>query len=238
MLPEVGAAIASACIVSPFMTVIDASIIRSQFKKQPLQKTVQELFTKNMSWNHALRIMVQTYGATYLTANGIKKLCKEYEIDYKVPTVVCTSFVNIMAIGYKDKEYARLFATSQTPKAFPRMSYGLFAVRDAITIASSFVISHDVSRFLETSAKLSHNTAELISLLSVPMLAQVVSTPIHIAALDIYDRPFQPLMVRLRHVAQCYWPVCCGRMLRILPAFGLGGYVNNTLVTSLKANLS
>lgn len=41
------------------------------------------------------------------------------EVDYKVPTALSTSIVNVAAIAFKDREYARLF--SQSAAVFPKV---------------------------------------------------------------------------------------------------------------------
>ena len=233
MLQEIVAGIVSALVVSPVMTIIDKSIIKSQFLKEPLRKSMMDttvkLFQGSLPWNPALNIMTGVYASTYLTANITHTVCKNANIDYKIPTAVCTSAVNIVAIAYKDIAYAKLFA--QKRAVFPKSSYGLFALRDGMTITSSFVLKHDVTRFLEKWG-LSHHQADLFSSFSVPMAAQLISTPLHILSLDLYDRPNEPMKSRLANIRQCYKSVCFGRMFRIIPAFGLGGYINDVLVTS------
>ena len=59
-------------------------------------------------------------------------------MDYRVPTAVATSIVNCAAIAWKDREYAKMCA--QAAKNFPIASYGLFAIRDGLTVTSSFVL--------------------------------------------------------------------------------------------------
>ena len=51
---------------------------------------------------------------------------------------MATSLVNICAIAYKDREFARMCA--KTPAVFPLGSYALFAMRDGLTVTSSFVL--------------------------------------------------------------------------------------------------
>lgn len=47
---------------------------------------------------------------------------QEHGIDYKIPTAVATSAVNVVAIALKDKAFARMM--SKEPAAFPLASYG------------------------------------------------------------------------------------------------------------------
>lgn len=51
---------------------------------------------------------------------------QEHGIDYKIPTALCTSAVNVVAIALKDKAFARMM--SKEPAAFPLASYGAWIV--------------------------------------------------------------------------------------------------------------
>lgn len=65
----------------------------------------------------------------------------------QVPTAVATSTVNVAAIAYKDRAYASL--TSGRAAVFPLSSYGLFAMRDGLTVVSSFVLKNSVRDTLQ-----------------------------------------------------------------------------------------
>jgi hypothetical protein len=60
------------------------------------------------------------------------------------------------------------------------VSFALFALRDGLTITSSFVIKNTVKDKLEAEHGYSKNSADLIASFSVPMIAQLFSTPLHI----------------------------------------------------------
>ncbi len=51
---------------------------------------------------------------------------------------MATSLTNIVAIAYKDREFARMQA--KTPASFPKLSYLLMGLRDGMTVTSSFVL--------------------------------------------------------------------------------------------------
>lgn len=63
---------------------------------------------------------------------------QENAIDYKIPTAVATSLTNIVAIAYKDREFARM--QSKSPASFPKTSYLLMGMRDCLTVTSTFVL--------------------------------------------------------------------------------------------------
>jgi len=65
--------------------------------------------------------------------------------------------------------------------------------------------------------------AQLIS----PLAVQVLVTPLHLLGLDLYNREGLKLMERLKHVKVLYPHALALRMIRFLPAYGIGGVINN-----------
>lgn len=226
---DIGAGVMSSFFVSPFMTVIDSAVMKSQFEKTSLiraiKNTIHGFVKGEMKWRRPLTIMTGVYASTYVTANTIEHLCKTHEIGHRIPTTLCTSFVNMTAICYKERVYANLYGTPST--TFPRLSYALFAVRDTLTITSSFVLKHDVKTYLQARCCFSHTGADATASFLIPMAAQVVSTPLHILALDWHQRPMRT--ARWDIIKKQYASVCLGRILRVIPAFGVGGFVNDVL---------
>lgn len=76
--------------------------------------------------------MFKVYGATYLTANLTEAVCHDMGVEASVPTVVLTTIVNCAAIAWKDMEYSKFYNTKSMAN-FPKISYGLFALRDGLT---------------------------------------------------------------------------------------------------------
>jgi hypothetical protein len=66
--------------------------------------------------------------------------------------------------------------------------------------------------------------------LSVPILSQVVATPVHLLALDFYNNQHKegsgPRIARMR---RSLLPTTAMRCSRIIPAFGVGLVVNTNL---------
>ena len=67
----------------------------------------------------------------------------------------------------------------------------------------------------------------LIAQLGIPAMIQLISTPIHLLGLDLYNRP-SPLHAkdRLDRISRDWIGASLIRMCRIIPAFGIGGFVN------------
>jgi hypothetical protein len=59
-----------------------------------------------------------------------------------------------------------------------------------------------------------------------PAAVQIVSTPLHLLGLDLYNRPGVKARVRAERVIRDWGMSALARMGRIVPAFGVGGVVN------------
>lgn len=230
-LYELGSAFICSTLVAPVMTIMDTAVIRSQYENMNIYKsyrdTIKNYATGRVKCYKPLIIMNGVYFSTYATANVTELYCKMYDVDNKLPTFLITSLVNIVAITYKDRAYIRLFE-NQTLR-FPYVSYGLFAVRDSLTIGSTFVVKKDLVRLLHQEYDMSYNVADLVSSFTIPIITQLFSTPLHILALDVYRRPYASATKRLLHIHQLYSSVCVGRMARMIPSFGVGSYLNDIL---------
>jgi len=228
-LHELACGITSALFVSPVMTVIDSAIIKSQIKKIDFKKalldTTNDYAHKKIHFTRPFYLMFLVYSSTYSTANLVDFYCKKNKIDYKIPTLLATSAINISTIAYKDKEYSRLFNTQKM--TFPKTCYGLFALRDMMTISSCFILKKDFTHILHNYMPI--NTADFIASLTLPVITQSISTPLHILAIDIYQRPGLHFNARIHHIKTMYTSVCIGRIIRVIPAFCIGGFLNDML---------
>lgn len=228
---EIGTALFCSTLISPIMTILDTSIIRSQFENKPFnivyKETIKNYINGKVKCYKPLKIMNGVYFSTYATANLSELYCKMNNIDNKLLTLTSTSLVNVIAIGYKDRQYIRLFENKNV--SFPLKSYCLFALRDSFTIGSTFVLKKDLVKLLHNEYNLSYNLADFLMSFTVPLIAQFFSTPIHILALDLYQKPNNKITTRINNIYKMYSSVCTGRIIRVIPAFCFGSYLNDTL---------
>jgi hypothetical protein len=56
--------------------------------------------------------------------------------------------------------------------------------------------------------------------------AQVLSTPLHLLGMDLYNRPGATAESRREFAVREYAKTTLARMARVLPAFGAGGVLN------------
>lgn len=229
VLHEIFAGITCSFIISPIMSIIDISIIKSQLHKENIGKSISNQIVYYSNNKHKfikpLSVMNLVYSSTYCTANLTELYCKKKKIDYKLPTLLSTSLVNIISISYKDMIYSRIL-NSQI-KTFPMKCNLLFAFRDILTINSCFIWKKDIMNYLDPY--MMHNKSEIITSILVPSCIQVISTPIHILAIDMYEKPKSTIVDRLTNIKSCYIFILTGRIMRTIPAFGIGGFMNNMI---------
>ena len=190
------------------------------------------------------RLIFMVYGGTYLSANGLDTF--KSTVDNKpasattsgLPKFMATSTANLSASMYKDSQFTKMFGTVSGHKV-PPVTYGLFAVRDCMTIFASF----NLPPLLAPHIPLSEAAEKYISQASVaqfliPASMQLISTPFHLLGLDLYNRNGgTPLSDRLRKVRVDWLKSSLARMCRIVPAFGVGGVVNTRVRRNLMQDL-
>ncbi|KAK7900560.1 hypothetical protein LTR67_002842 [Exophiala xenobiotica] len=196
------------------------------------------------------------YFSTYITANTVDTLtstliCKPASSVSSGPAkFVAISSVNMSLCVYKDSCFARMFgAPSKSPAAVvPKLSYALFAIRDSMTIFASFnlppiiapqlaglpsAIKSRFSRILSTESGRA-NTAQFLA----PAAIQIISTPIHLLGLDLYNRQGRLGFVeRYPRILRDWGVSALARMGRIIPAFGVGGVVNANMRKNLMTKI-
>ncbi|KAH8430020.1 uncharacterized protein LDX57_007691 [Aspergillus melleus] len=133
-----------------------------------------------------------------------------------------------------------------------RLATGAFFLRDVITIVASFTLAPRCAEYLSTSGMLDSASSEtredlamkikgeahpheisqkatIIAQMVIPVLSQVVATPVHLVGLDSFSRPTASWAERMAFVRKHVLSTTVGRCLRIIPAFGVGCLVNTEL---------
>lgn len=187
------------------------------------------------------RLVFAVYFGTYATANVIDTMTTFAEKPPKTSGAIKFAGTTAVATGltiYKDARMARYFGTSKLAKV-PMTTYSLFTMRDAMTIYASFNLPAMVASKLGNVA--GANTKILGNLLAdevtrqktaqfvLPAAAQFLTTPVHLLGLDFFNRQ-QRLSIgtRVARVARDLTLAIPIRMVRIVPAFGLGGIINTS----------
>ncbi|KAJ5731094.1 uncharacterized protein N7483_005602 [Penicillium malachiteum] len=197
------------------------------------------------------------YTATFATANMSETILNKVypKIDHAIAgmtTFASTFFVNSSVGIWKDVKFAQLFghnnntsspSTSSTgptnstspPKTvrsigrtrIPLATYSAFLLRDGLTIFGSFSLPAMLSANIPDSIASQEYLKILIAQLAIPASIQLISTPIHLFGLDVYNRPqVLPTKDRISRISRDWIGASLLRMCRIIPAFGIGGFLN------------
>lgn len=214
--------------ISPVIFMIDKSIMESASGRadsimHSIRRTTLSLIRHPITFFSSLPfvLLYSVYFATYMSANTYDTLASKsgnWSNQHNTfGKFLTTTSVNLTSCVYKDFRYAKLFGTG-LPRKMPVSSIILFSARDSLTVFASF----NVPPLLAPAIGL--NVAQLIT----PCAMQLLSTPMHLLGLDVYNRNKATFKDRLNTVQQGYLRSTAARICRILPAFGFAGIINRT----------
>lgn len=149
---------------------------------------------------------------------------------------IATSSVNMTLCILKDRAFARMFAATTVTRGMPKLSYLAFALRDSLTIAASFNAPRYLAAWLDSlDHGWSPNETSVAAQLFCPASVQIISTPLHLLGLDFFNRPNVSPSQRFSLIRAEYFKSTCARIVRIGPAFSIGG-VGNAYLRSHRRN--
>lgn len=247
---DAGCAAAAGSLVAPVVSMIDAAIMENASGKQPLMSSIKGSVLKMLTQPHVFftskpfALILMVYGGTYLSANFLDtfKSTTKGEAASKTTSgaakFVATSSANLSLTMIKDSQFTKMFGTA-TARPVPPTTYALFAIRDSMTIFASFnlppIIAPNIP--LPEAAERYISRASAAQFMA-PAAIQLLSTPFHLYGLDLYNRNGgTPIRDRLHKVRVDWLKSSLARMCRILPAFGFGGVVNNSLRNKFQKQL-
>ncbi|KAF1344123.1 hypothetical protein BDV97DRAFT_373664 [Delphinella strobiligena] len=237
-----GAAAATAgVLVAPVITMIDKAIIENASGRNKLVPSLQAslktlaLRPHGFFLSRPFALIFMLYTGTYLTANTLDTVTSTLRNNPATTTTagpnkfVATSATNLSLCLYKDSQFTRLFgAASSSPRPVGLPSYALFAARDCMTIFASFNLPPLIAPYLPLSPAVETHVSRISTAQFVaPAALQLLSTPLHLLGLDLYNRNAKlSLKDRARVIRKNWLGSAIARMGRIVPAFGVGGVVN------------
>lgn len=234
---EIFSALVAGGLASPLVSIVDKSIVKDITGFVPFMAALKEAFTKMLHQPRAFftgapfLLTYAVYAGTYLAAN-----LSELGLDYaksidpherKTVKVAFSASANIGLLAWRDSVFARMYATSAQVTRTPRSVISLFAFRDAATMWATFYAAPQAAQYLQDKHHWNNHMAQISTALVVPAATQIVTAPIHILAIDLFNRPVA--RDRWAKIVSEYGKVCLARTMRILPAFGLGSFVNTQI---------
>ncbi|KAF4461262.1 hypothetical protein FALBO_11942 [Fusarium albosuccineum] len=260
MLADAASAASAASLVAPLIAIIDRSIMENASGANSLIDSVKSSFRTLILRPHTLLFSKPTalifclYGGTYLTANTVDTTSSIVNnrpastVTAGTTKFAASSTANIGVCIYKDQVFVRLFGPpGVTPRPVPLPSYGLFALRDCMTIFASFNVPPLLGPWMDQ--RMSDEIKKRVSGLyaaqfMAPAMIQFISTPLHLLGLDLYNRPASGpagAIVTMRDrwdlIRRNWFISSIARICRIVPAFGVGGVVNMKVRKNLMSKL-
>ncbi|KAI4803601.1 hypothetical protein E4T44_11145 [Aureobasidium sp. EXF-8845] len=245
---DVASAATAGVLVAPVITAIDKAIIENASGRNTLGASLREsLKTFTLRPHHFLlskpfALIFALYTGTYVTANILDTSSRNAASTTTSGPAkfLATSSANLSLCLYKDSRFARLFgAATSSPRPIPGPSYALFAVRDCLTVFASFNVPPLIAPLMPLSEGMQkHVSAASAAQFVAPAAVQLISTPLHLLGLDLYNRDgVVGWKDRMSKVRMDWLKSSFARMARIVPAFGVGGVVNTSVRKSLMGKL-
>lgn len=234
---EIACALAASCLVSPLVSIIDRCIVQdisgsAQFMSAVKKATKEMIVTPRrffggLSFQLTLAVYFGTYAVANLSELALDTARVTDEEDRKTRKVYAASAANISLLAWRDSIFARAYGNAKKHTSTPLRTIGLFAARDASTMYATFYAAPVAAVYLQENFGVEKNTAELGTALGIPAVSQFLTAPLHIHAMDYYNRRTATVMERLATIRAEFSTVAAARALRILPAFGIGSFSNN-----------
>ncbi|KAI1820207.1 hypothetical protein F4861DRAFT_78675 [Xylaria intraflava] len=254
---DVTSAFCAGSVIAPFIAIIDRSIMENASGRNTLVASLKASLRTLLTRPHALvfsqpvALIFMLYGGTYLAANTLDTVTSTVRnrpatyVSSGTDKFAFSSAANIGLCIYKDSVFVRLFGPPGSVRPVQLPSYACFALRDCFTIFASFnvppLLGPAVSARLSTEMR-QHVSGQTIAQFAAPAAIQVISTPVHLLGLDLYNRPTTtsgPTLADRWALVRQNWPVSfVARVCRIVPAFGLGGTMNLKIRRNLMERLS
>ena len=233
------AAVAASVAVSPVVTAMDRAITRNaagvqklwpavfEGLGQMLKQPVRNLRSTPTKW------LMLVYGATYAGANAALTLSGHFNVAPALPVLAASTLGNMSTGIAKDRAFARMYGVVAA-KGMPLPSYGLFFSRDVLAMAFVFTLPPLITPMIARAVDhydigLTPDQTGLLCRLTTPVISQLFSTPLHLLGLAVYNNTGGGVAAHLRTLRATYPETVALRMLRIIPAFSVGGVVNASL---------
>ncbi|KAH9888155.1 hypothetical protein F4778DRAFT_785977 [Xylariomycetidae sp. FL2044] len=252
---DLTSAACAASMVAPLISIIDRSVMENASGRGTFATSLMSSFKTLLLRPHALlfsrpvALIFMVYGGTYLTANTLDTTTSTLRgepatrVTSGTSKFAASSAANVGLGIYKDQVYVKMFGPGGPPRPVPLPSYLLFTLRDCLTIFASFNVPPLLGPALsarmgaEVQRKVSGQT---VAQFAAPAAVQLLSTPVHLLGLDMYNRPTSggvSWAERWVQVRKNWMASTAARICRIVPAFGLGGTVNMKVRRNLMERL-
>lgn len=233
LIADIGAAAVSAAMAAPFVAAIDTAITKNASGAMrlfpSLREELMQLRRHPIAYLRAppFRWLWAVFFSTYVAANTADTISSTNSIPSTMPVLVASTAANMSSAMAKDSAFAKMYGVI-APRPVPLASYGCFFCRDIVSMAFFFTLPPLLSAELQRRGA-GKTAADVSSQFALPVVVQVVSNPWHLLGLNLYNEANATPAERWRTVRQQLPLTVVARMLRIVPAFSIGGSLNKQL---------
>ncbi|RKK67478.1 hypothetical protein BFJ69_g14480 [Fusarium oxysporum] len=197
------AAMVASAFVAPSVVLLDRALVEKSSFNQPiiegLRRHSQNCLKKPGSFifSRPFGIVWVLYAVTFGTANATETVASRL----KSTTISSLSFIPISLVNvplgiWKDLKLAQIYSAQPTERAnvrqvvkrVSRASMTAFLIRDSATMFGSFTLPTLLASAVPDSVFASPHGKIMATQTTVPILSQIVSTPVHLLGLDYYNR--------------------------------------------------
>ena len=232
---DVLAAAVTSFVISPVVVCCDKAVCDAAVGRHTMLESVRDSLRSvvfrpsSFFGGRAFALVFGIYTLTYGTSNLTQTLCRRNGVDAALPAFLATAAVNIPSSVFQDRCFTQWYGAARTGR-FHVVTYGLWAMRDMATVLGSFTLPGILAKRIETSTGATPERARRGAQLLVPSsVALIVHPPLHLLAIDLYNRPTLSLTERFPLLGSLMSRTAALRFARIMPAFGLGGVINRVV---------
>lgn len=211
---DVGAAIFSASLVTPLISIIDRAIFNNASGTPmvaSISRDVAGLFKNPVVFlkQPSVLFILGVYSSTYIAANLTQSWCLKSGQSWQFPTFVASSSTNVILSVVKDNYYTRTFGTG-VAKSVAKSSLSLYGLRDSMSVFASFNLPPILAATVlkDYDPKWSLFFAQLIT----PCAMQFINTPLHLLGMDIYNRQDASIANRMSFIKKEYLKTTLARI--------------------------
>lgn len=246
---------AAGALVAPVITIIDKGIIENASGRNTLGNSLKQSARELLLRPHRFiaskpfALIFSLYFGTYFTANTIDTASSTvHSTPASITTAGTSKFLavstsNLALCLYKDNKFTQLFGSTGSKRPVPLPTFALFTVRDCMTIFASFnlppLLAPKLEQHMSEGVQKYMSSASAAQFIT-PAAVQLLSTPLHLLGLDLYNRPGVGVAGpdgRAARVVRDWAKSAAARMCRIIPAFGVGGVVNTKVRKNMMSGL-
>merc|ERR1719468_418578 len=124
--------------------------------------------------------------------------------------------------------FAKIFGT-KPPSSVPPAALVSWFSRDLMAMGVIFVAPPIVATKMHLSMNMDKRTAENIAQISLPVLMQPISTPLHLLGYQVYNEPTASWKAHASAMRKTYFDSVVIRCIRIFPPYSVGTIFNKAL---------